>query len=159
VINHSERIQEQYAPGGAPKQKILTLRARSDLIRQITGGVAASGVDQSLPFTQWNATFSMRLGFKGGIAKLFVLAILLSSLACSELPELCRLSDNTSNDFTPLSYVAGEIASAVSAQLWPASPARALRVTPQQNSTDVPQQVKPFLGSRDLLHLYSISRT
>jgi hypothetical protein len=101
----------------------------------------------------------MRLRFNGSVAKLFVVAILLSSLACSELPELERLIDNASNDFTPASYVAGEITSAVAAHVKATSPARALRAARQQNSSDISQHIAAFLISRDLLHLYSISRT
>ena len=101
----------------------------------------------------------MRLRFKGSVAKLFVVAILLSSLACSELPELERLIDNTSNDFTPPSYVVGEITSAVARQVTPTSPERALRGVSRQNSPDVPQHIRAFLSSRDLLHLYSMIRT
>ena len=87
------------------------------------------------------------------------MAILLSSLACSELPELERLIDNTSNDFTPPSYVVGEITSTASDHLTPTSRVRVLQAAAQQNSPDVSQHIKPFLGSRDLLHLYSIIRT
>jgi hypothetical protein len=101
----------------------------------------------------------MRLPFKGSVARLFVLAILLSSLACGELPELGRLIDNTSNDFTPPSYVVGEIERAAVAQLLPVPPALALSVAPRQNPSDFPQHIKTFLGSRDLLHLYSVIRT
>src|ERR1700746_1556986 len=101
----------------------------------------------------------MRLRFNGSVAKLFVVAILLSSLACSELPELERLIDNTSNDFTAPSYVVGEITSAVARQVTPASPERALRGVTQQNSPDASQHITAFLISRDLLHLFSISRT
>jgi hypothetical protein len=160
MINHAERIHEGCAGGPGRKRKILTLPARSGLMNALWGGVEANRVSHSLPFTQYPAaTFPMRLRFKGSIVRLFVVVILLSSLACSELPELERLIDNTSNDFTPPSYVVGEITSAVSSQLTPESPMRALHVAPQQNSSDVPQHIGAFLSSRDLLHLFSIIRT
>ena len=99
----------------------------------------------------------MTFRFKSNIARFFVLAVLLSAIACSELPELARLTDNASNDFTAPSYLMGEIASTVTAQVmvtvagWP--------IEMSLNSSDIPQTSKGFHGSGDLLLLYSILRT
>jgi hypothetical protein len=99
----------------------------------------------------------MTFRFKSNIAKLFVLAVLLSAVASSELPELARLMDNTSNDFTSPSYLMGEIGSAVTAQVTATGPVSS--ITPGQKLWDVPQQPGVFRSSRNLLLLYSILRT
>ena|ERR1700674_1293131 len=99
----------------------------------------------------------MTFRFKSNIAKLFVLAVLLSAVASSELPELARLMDNTSNDFTAPSYLMGEIGSPVAAQVTAKGPVS--RITPGQNPSDVRQQPGVFHSSRNLLLLYSILRT
>ena len=102
-------------------------------------------------------SFLFRFRFKSNIAKLFVLAVLLSAVASSELPELARLMDNTANDFTTPSYLTGEIGTAVVAQVTPTVPVS--RITPGQKPSDVPQQPGVFRSSRNLLPLYSILRT
>jgi len=98
----------------------------------------------------------MKFHFESNVV--FVMAVLLSSVACSELPELARLMDNTSNDFMPSSYIVGEIVDIVAAQVTataaPASPA-----TLYQSSSDVAHQASLFRSSRGLLQLYSILRT
>jgi len=101
----------------------------------------------------------MKLQFKSNIARLFVVAVLLSSVACSELPELARLMDNTANDFTPPSYVMDDLERAVSGQVTTTAIAPASRPSPRQNLSDIPQHTNPRHGSRDLLQLYSILRT
>ena len=101
----------------------------------------------------------MRFRFKSNVAKFFVMAVLLSALACSELPELAKLIDQTSNDFTPPSYMMEEIASAVAAQVTTTTTVPKLRATPSQSSSDFPRQARLFRGSRELLQLYSILRT
>jgi len=101
----------------------------------------------------------MKFHFESNVARLFVMAVLLSSVACSELPELARLMDNTSNDFTPPSYIVGEIVDAIAAQITATRVPPASPTTPYQNSSDVAQQTNLFRGSRHLLQLYSILRT
>jgi hypothetical protein len=100
----------------------------------------------------------MRFHFNGSLAKLFVLTILLSAVACSELPELEKLVDNSSNDFTPASYAVGEITKAVAAQLRPTVSAAAPRLASSQNPSSA-LFIGPFLSSRNLLELYSVLRT
>ena len=100
----------------------------------------------------------MTFRFKSNVVRLFVTVVLLSSLACSELPELGRLIDDTSNDFTPASYVLGEIASDVAVQATPATES-ASRVTSRQTFLDMPQHNSAFRGPRSLLLLYSILKT
>ena len=101
----------------------------------------------------------MRFRFKSNVARFFVVALLLSAVACSELPELAKLMDRTSNDFTPPSYVVGEIDSAVAAQVTTTTAAPEMRARPAQNSPDVPRQTRLFRCSRELLLFYSILRT
>ena len=101
----------------------------------------------------------MRLRFKSDVSKFFVVAVLLSALACSELPELAKLMDQTSNDFTPPSYVVGEIAGAVAAKVTTTTTAPELRGMPSQNSSVAPRQTGLFRCSRDLLAFCSILRT
>jgi|SRR5690348_12688721 len=101
----------------------------------------------------------MRLRFKSNVARLFVLAVLLSAVACSELPELTKLMDQTSNDFTPPSYVVGDLASAAAAQVATTTTAPKLRGISSPESSDVPRQARLFRCSRDLLQFYSILRT
>jgi hypothetical protein len=99
----------------------------------------------------------MRFGFKGNLATLFFLAILLSSVACSELPELTQLLDNPSNDFTPPSCLTEEASTVVAAQV--TATARVSRVAQPQKSSDTVQQRSLIRSSRDLLLLCSILRT
>ena len=92
-------------------------------------------------------------------AKLFIIVALVSTVACSELPELAGLMDNSSNDFTPSSYLVGEIASSLAAQVTSTAKPPASRIAPWWKSSDVPQQTSLFRSSRNLLELYSILRT
>jgi hypothetical protein len=104
-------------------------------------------------------TYLVILHFPSQVAKFLVMAVLFSAIACSEFPELANLMDNTSNDFTPPSYVVGEIASTVAAQVTVTAATPASRITPFRKSSDASQQTSLFRSSRDLLLLYSILRT
>lgn len=99
----------------------------------------------------------MSFRFKSNVARFFVLAVLLSAVACSELPELARLIDNASNDFTAPSYLMGEIASTVTAQVMTTVAGSPVEMS--LNSSDTTQTSEGFLGSGDLLLLYSVLRT
>jgi hypothetical protein len=101
----------------------------------------------------------MRFQFKGNVARLLVMAVLLSVVACSELPELARLMDNPSNDFMPPSYPMEQVTSAVAAQVTATVTTPAPRITRSQESSGVRQQTIPIRSSRDLLELYTILRT
>jgi hypothetical protein len=100
---------------------------------------------------------TMSFRFKSNVARFFVLAVLLSAIACSELPELARLIDNASNDFTAPSYLMGEIARKVTAQVTATVAGSSVEMS--LNSSDIPQTSEGFHGSGDLLLLYSILRT
>jgi hypothetical protein len=95
--------------------------------------------------------------FWAKFGRLLAIVLLLLSVACSELPELATLSDNTSNDFTTQSYVAREVALAA-VTLVPAE-VPVLRRLPRTAFVDVPQRASSFCISRDLLLLYSTFRT
>ena len=91
-------------------------------------------------------------------ARLFVMVVLLSSVACSEFPELARLADNTSNDFiTTQSCLAGEVAIAEATQVTATGPAS--RITACEELSNIPERISLFGISRDLLLLYSVFRT
>jgi hypothetical protein len=90
-------------------------------------------------------------------ARLFVLVLVLSSVACSEFPELVSLADNTSNDFTTQSCIAGEVGIAATTQITATVPAS--RITACEQFLDIPQRISLFGISRDLLLLYSVLRT
>ena len=100
---------------------------------------------------------TMSFRFKSNLARFFVLAVLLSAIACSELPELARLTDNASNDFTAPSYLMGEIASTVTAQVMATVAGSPIEMS--LNSSDILQTSEGFHGSGDLLLLHSILRT
>lgn len=89
-------------------------------------------------------------------ARLFVVVVLLSSLACSEFPELSRLADNTSNDFTTQSCLEGEVAVAAATQVMARTPASC--TMPRGESSDMPRRTGLFGVSRDLLALYAVFR-
>ena len=100
----------------------------------------------------------MSLRFKTDIARFFALAVLLSAIACSELPELARLVDNASNDFTAPSCLMWEtVSSTVTSQVTVAVAGSPTEVRPQ--SSDVLQASHDFRSSGDLFLLYSILRT
>jgi hypothetical protein len=95
--------------------------------------------------------------FKTNIARFFALAVLLSAIACSELPELARLIDKASNDFTAPSYLMEEDASTVTAQATATVAGSPIEVS--LKFSDVRPTSHDFHGSGDLLQLYSILRT
>jgi hypothetical protein len=90
-------------------------------------------------------------------ARLFVIVVLLSSLACSEFPELARLADNTSNDFTTQSCLADEVAIAAATQV--TVKASASRTMACEEFLDIPQRISLLGIPRDLLLLHSVFRT
>jgi hypothetical protein len=83
------------------------------------------------------------------------MAVLLSSLAYSEFPELISLSDNTSNDFTTQSCSGDVIVTAIPVT----AKAPGSRIMPSAEFLDVQKQTNVFCISRDLLRMYSILRT
>lgn len=90
------------------------------------------------------------------LAQTLVMAIVLSVVVCSELPELIRLVDNTTNDFTtPASLI--EQAESVRASQ-PAVRITVSHCRPRYAVPDVFQRWAPLNLSRDLLSLYSIIR-
>jgi hypothetical protein len=84
------------------------------------------------------------------------MAVLLSSLAYSEFPELVSLLDNTSNDFTTQSCPA-EVVIVTAIPVTAKTPGS--RVMPSAEISDVQKQTNVFCTSRDLLLIYSILRT
>ncbi len=99
----------------------------------------------------------MSLRFRNKAAKLFVFIVLLSAVACSELPELAKLIDNPSNDFTPPAYVMSEIESTLTEHVMVKT--NVSRMESRLFPSDRPQQPHNFRSSSDLLLLYSIRRT
>jgi hypothetical protein len=85
------------------------------------------------------------------------MVVLLSSLACSEFPELARLADNTSNDFTTQSCFAVQVAIAAGTQVMAKTPASGF--TACRESLNIPHTIGHWGVSRDLLQLYSVFRT
>src|SRR5215469_7077589 len=92
------------------------------------------------------------------LATTFVMAVLLSSLVYSEFPELVSLSDNTSNDFTTQSCLAGscEVAIVTTIPVPAEAPGSCI---PNAKFSDVQRRTRVFCISRDLFLLYSILRT
>ena len=94
------------------------------------------------------------------LATTFVMAVLLSSLAYSEFPELASLSDNTSNDFTTQSCLAGsgEVAIVTAIPVPAKAPGSCI---PNAKFSDVQLRLRPrvFSISDNLFLLYSILRT
>lgn len=101
--------------------------------------------------------FYMSLRLRNKAAKFFVFVVLLSAVACSELPELAKLMDNPSNDFTAPAYLMGEIETKVSEQV--TFTASISRLESRSVPSDQPQRMQGFRSSGDLLLLYSILRT
>jgi len=97
------------------------------------------------------------LRFKNKAAKFLAFVVLLSAVACSELPELAKLMDNPSNDFTAPAYLMGEIETRVSEQAIVSMSTS--RVESRSFPSDRPQRAQGFRSSSDLLVLYSILRT
>jgi hypothetical protein len=101
----------------------------------------------------------MTVKFKSNVAKVFVLAALLSALVFSEFPELVKLTDDTSNDSTTPSYVVQEVTSAIAAQATATVMTPAPRITSSRKSSAALQQTSFIRNSRDLLLLCSLLRT
>ncbi len=91
-------------------------------------------------------------------ARLLVTAVLLFPVACSELPELATLSDNTSNDFTTQSYAAAAEVTIAAVTFGPAKAPASLMVR-REESVNVRQRASSPHISRDLFLLYSTFRT
>ena len=90
------------------------------------------------------------------VVKLVGLVLLVSTLACSELPELTILMDNPSNDFTVLPSSSAAV-TVVAAQV-------TINVCVSQAAVhpafvEASQHESAFRGSRDILALYSLLRT
>lgn len=90
------------------------------------------------------------------VTKVLAMAIVLSVLVCSELPELIRLADNTTNDFTTPSSLIEEADSLRESQ--PAVRIRVLHCPRRYPVPDVLQRAAHLNLSRDFLSLYSIIR-
>lgn len=116
----------------------------------------------ALAFTQSDWLWYVRVWmshFKSYVLRFFIMVLLVCSVACGEFPELSKLSDDTSNDFTTPACAFQDAATAVADQVTAAVPAPALRVTPNQESRKVSPLTLVSRGSRDFLVLYSILRT
>jgi hypothetical protein len=90
------------------------------------------------------------------VAQTLVMAIVLSVVVCSELPELIRLVDNTTNDFTTPASLIEEPESVRASQ--PAVRITVLQCRPRYPLRDVFRRRAPLNLSRDLLSFYSIIR-
>jgi hypothetical protein len=91
------------------------------------------------------------------IAEIFVLMLLVSSVACGELPELVSLTDNTSNDIVILSVPSAGVIPAAVTLVTPGSCAAI--VSNDQKLSGVQQKILPSRSSRDVLALQSLLRT
>jgi hypothetical protein len=100
----------------------------------------------------------MTVQFKSNFAKVFIFATLLSALMCSEFPELTKLTDDTSNDFTTPSYVMREVTSAVAVQVTATVMTPAPRITPSRKFSAALPETRFIRNSRDLLLLCSLLR-
>ena len=116
-----------------------------------------SGFPESANWRGLAKLMRMSLRFRNKAAKLFVFIILLSAVACSELPELARLVDNPSNDFTPPAYLMSEIEGTLTEHVTVKT--NVSRMESRLFASDRPQQSHSFRSSGDLLLLYSIRRT
>jgi hypothetical protein len=104
------------------------------------------------------AVSGMPVQFKSNVAKVFVLATLLSALMFSEFPELTKLTDDTSNDFTTSSYVMQEVTSAVAVHVTATVMTPAPRITPSRKFSAALPETRFIRNSRDLLLLCSLLR-
>jgi hypothetical protein len=95
--------------------------------------------------------------FVSSVVKVVGLVMLVSALACSELPELTTLIDNPSNDFTISSSSSSVGVTAVAAQV--TATVCVSRAAVRPTFAEAPQHESPFRGSRDILALYSLLRT
>jgi hypothetical protein len=92
------------------------------------------------------------------VIKVFVLVVLLSALVCSEVPELAKLMDDTSNDFTTPICLIQELRATIAAQVTATVISPALGVLASQLSSAHQPSIFPG-SSRDVLLLCSTLRT
>jgi hypothetical protein len=97
--------------------------------------------------------------FRSYVFKAFIMLVLVCSIASAEFPELARLSDNASNDFTTPTSVVEEVTTAVAPKVTATVAAPALRVTSYQEPSKASRRTPVSRSSRDVLVLYSILRT
>ena len=101
----------------------------------------------------------MKFHFNSHLSKVFVLAVLLSALVCSEVPELAKLVDNTSNDFTTPICFMEEITTSVAAQVTATVTRPLVRAMQSHGPLGAPHQTIFSSSSRDILLLCSTLRT
>jgi hypothetical protein len=94
--------------------------------------------------------------FRNYALKCFML-VLMCSILCTELPELSRLSDDASNDFTVLATSQAKVGIAEATHVRPA--AYAPSFSPYRKSSDGSHRKPASPRSRDLLALCSTLRT
>ena len=94
--------------------------------------------------------------FKSRLIKLFLLLVIVSSVASAEFPELSKLTDDTSNDFAVLSITPVEIR--IEASVPAARRHGVASYIPREQASDGPQLVV-FRGSGDTLALLTTLRT
>jgi hypothetical protein len=97
--------------------------------------------------------------FRSYVFKAFIMLVLVCSIAFAEFPELARLSDNASNDFTTPTCVVEEVRTAVAPKVTATVAASALRVTSYQEPSKASRRTLVSRSSRDVLVWYSILRT
>jgi hypothetical protein len=97
--------------------------------------------------------------FRSYFVKFFIMLVLVCSIAFAEFPELARLSDNASNDFTTPTSVVEEVTTAVAPKVTATVAAPALRVTSYPELSKASRRTPVSRSSRDVLVLYSILRT
>jgi len=97
--------------------------------------------------------------FRSRVFKAFIMLVLVCSIAFAEFPELARLSDDASNDFTTPTCVVQEVTTAVAPKVTATVAALALRVASHQEPSKASRRAPVTRCSRDVLVLYSILRT
>jgi hypothetical protein len=102
---------------------------------------------------------SVKFQSESRVVRFLVVAVLLCAVACSEVPELTKLIDVSSNDFITSSCLLNEVAATAVAPVTATVKPQALRVVPSQELSRVQQQTIRTRSSRDLLSLCSILRT
>ena|SRR5690242_16074373 len=93
------------------------------------------------------------------LIKLVVLVMLVSTIACNELPELTRLMDNPSNDFTFVSTASADVRVAAVAAQVTATLCMSRAALPPEFLQDAQRESAAFGSARDLLALLSLLRT
>lgn len=97
--------------------------------------------------------------FVSNVIKLVVLVMLVSTIACNELPELTRLMDNPSNDFTVVSTASADVRVAAVAAQVTATLCMSRAALPLEFLQDAQRESAAFGSARDLLALLSFLRT